>query len=630
MKNFTPLLIFLIVGLFAPTDSLLAQADGCGGLDFTTAVRGVVCGAKRGGIDLTLVGGSGNYFIEWDSKDGRIWNRASSFFPFYSIESLPPGTYKIKVMDAKSGCFVKKEATVTTNELPENLEITPSEVACTGMGFLAIRIPTKNPPFNLNLRGPVNKSYLANSRNFRIFGLPAGIYEIDFVENDGCIATATTTIGTAAGLPELSVEAVMGGCNISTGAVKVGISGGVAGYTLSWKGPTSGEIFLDGSAEIPDFITGTYQFTLEDANGCQAFQSLTIDRSGLSVSLSTTQAKCNQNGAIRVDITAGIAPYTVMWRGGIGVQDSRTVEGNTTSLSLPAGTYVVEIKDAEGCSTFSSTTIVEQSTDLYCSITPTNTTCGLDNGAINVFISGGKKPYLLSYTGPVSGSATVNGTTTFSDLPAGTYTTFLQDADGCAVSESAVVEVGPTETAQSSFTFSATGTSVFFFNNSTPGSYAWTFGDGTAANEASPTKEYDSPGAYEVCLTTTGKCDANTLCQTIQLTALRNIGGADLQTDQGQAVDFQVGVGNGEAFKVIQNYPNPFVNQTDILFELPADLMTTITIFDNTGKVIRESTANYDQGTNFFTFHQDGLTAGVYYYTVRAGAFSTTKKMLVK
>ena len=117
----------------------------------------------------------------------------------------------------------------------------------------------------------------------------------------------------------------------------------------------------------------------------------------MSVALASSQAKCNQNGSIKVDITSGTAPYTISWRGG-GGEGSRVIDGSSTSISVPSGTYIVEIKDANGCSTFANTSVTEQPTDLYCSITPSNTTCGLFNGAINIFISGGTKPYTLSYT----------------------------------------------------------------------------------------------------------------------------------------------------------------------------------------------------------------------------------------
>lgn len=628
MKNFTPL-IFLIACLFFQTTSLVAQTDGCGDFDFTLKAKGVFCGSQRGGIEVNIAGGSGQYLIEWDSKDSRIWNEANTFLSFYHIVDLLPGDYEIKVMDTKTRCAIRKEVTLVSNALPENLEITPSPVTCEGVGILAVRIPTQNPPFNINVRGPITASYLANSNNFRIYNLPAGTYEIDFLIGE-CTATATATIENGVGLPQLSVSAIMGSCGISTGAVTVDITGGKPGYTLKWEGPTTGEIKLEASAEIPDFVSGTYQFTIIDAAGCKSFQTITVDRSGMSVALTPSQSKCNQNGTIKVDITGGVAPYTVSWRNGT-IEGSRVVEGTSTILSLPAGTYVVEIKDVNGCSTFASASIIQEPTDLYCSITPTNTTCGLNNGSINVFISGGTKPYSLSYDGPESGIAIVDGSTIFTDLPAGTYTTFLQDADGCAVSESSTIEVGPSENATSSFTFSATGTSVFFFNNSTTGSYAWTFGDGTSSTDVSPTKEYNSPGVYEVCLTTTGKCDSNTQCQNVTATALRNISGQGLQTiNIEQEVGVQSGESNEESLRVAQNYPNPFVNQTDILFELPVAFLTTITIHDNTGKVIQQHTANYGKGSNLFTFNQNALAAGVYYYTIKAGTFSETKKMLVE
>ncbi len=624
MKNFTPSLIFLIVCLLLQTTSLVAQSDGCGDFDFTLKANGVQCGSQRGEIEVAIQGGSGQYSVEWDSYTQSVWEKTNIFFPFYSITSIPPGDYIVKVMDTKSKCFIKKEINLPANATPEGLELKSNPVGCNGMGILEVKIPTKNPPFNIRLKGPKTASYVANTNDFRIYNLPAGDYEISFVV-DECVATTTTTIENGGDSPQLSIEDVKGDCGISTGSILTNITGGEPGYTLKWEGPTNGKMDLDGSTEISGFESGSYEFTLEDEKGCVSFQSIVIDKSGMSMALAATQSKCNQNGTITVDITAGVAPYAITWRG--GSEGSRTIDGTSTTLSLPKGTYVVEVTDANGCRTFGSTAITEIISDLYCSITPSNTTCNLFNGVIDIFISGGKQPYTISYTGPESGSATVNGSTTFSDLPPGTYTTTLQDADGCVVSESSTIEVGAIESTKASFEYIVIGLSVQFYNNSTAGEYTWSFGDETISNTMSPNKTYSNAGTYEVCLTTVGSCNSNTQCQTIQIAALKDVSGQNLQpTDISSAF----GQSNEESFRVAQNYPNPFVNQTNILFELPATLLTTISIHNNTGKVVQRHTANYEKGSNFFTFNQNSLASGVYYYTIQAGTFIETKKMLVK
>ncbi len=632
MKRLIPPMLLLVICFIFQTNNLSAQTTDarCVGFDIEISTQGIPCDQSRGEIEVKIIGGrSGEYVVEWDNVGGSIWNEKNTFFPFYTISNLPPSTYKIKVRDFRTSCVVEKMITLDKGSLPEDLALSGNAVGCNGMGSISINIPNNKPPFNISLCGPVNASYIANSRNFRIYSLPAGEYQVHF-EEDGCTAITSTVVPEGENLPKMAVRAIQGNCSISTGAVVIDPSGGEIkeGYTLSWEGPTKGSTAVSKETELTGFITGEYTFVLKDDNDCQAISKVNIDRSGLSMALTATQSNCNQNGSIKVDITSGVAPYTVNWRGG-GSEGSKIVDDNSTTFSLAPGTYIVEVKDANGCSTFANASIINVPSDLYCSITSRATTCNEDNGYMKVFISGGKKPYTLSYTGPVSNTIEVNGTAYFHDLPAGLYTTFLQDAEGCSVAESNEVLVGASETAAASFTYSANGTSVFFFNNSSLGTYSWDLGDGTTTTDASPSHEYASSGSYEVCLTTTGSCGSNTICQTLQIAAFKDLSGTDLQAGQVSKASLNATT-NAEGMRVAQNYPNPFVNQTDIVFELPAALLTTIRIHDNTGKVIKTHTAKYDKGSNLFTFNQNNLAAGVYYYTITSGVFSTSKKMLVK
>lgn len=631
MKRLIPPMLLGIVCLIFQTNNLTAQVDDrCVGFDIEVSTNGIFCDQTRGEIDIKIIGGrSGEYVVEWDNIGNSIWEKRNTFFPFYTITDLPPSTYRIKVMDFRTSCFVEKTVTLVKGDLPEDLELAGNDVGCNGMGSISIFIPKDKPPFRVSLCGPVNASYIANSRNFRIYNLPAGEYQVHF-EEDGCTATTTTVVAEGENLPKMSARAVEGNCAISTGAVVIEPSGGKVNdaYTISWEGPTKGSTHLSQTTELSGFITGTYHFTLEDDNGCKALSTVEIDRSGMSIAVAATQSICNQNGSIKVDISSGVAPYTVKWRGG-GSEGNKTIEDNSATFSLPQGTYIIEVVDANGCSTFSSTSIKNIPTDLYCSISSRPTTCNEDNGYMKVFISGGKKPYTLSYSGPTSRTVQVNGTTHFHNLPAGLYTTFLQDAEGCSVSESNEVMVGNAQNTVSDFAYSANGTTVFFFNNSTPGTYKWDLGDGSTSTLPSPNHEYSGSGSYEVCLTTSGSCGANTQCQTLQITAFRDLSGVDLQSDQVSKTALSAST-NAEGLRVAQNYPNPFVDQTDILFELPEALLTTITIHNNTGSVVYTHTAKYDKGSNLFTFNQNNLASGVYYYTITSGVFSTSKKMLVK
>lgn len=93
-----------------------------------------------------------------------------------------------------------------------------------------------------------------------------------------------------------------------------------------------------------------------------------------------------------------------------------------------------------------------------------------------------------------------------------------------------------------------------------------------------------------------------------------------------------------------QNYPNPFSLQargifdnleTAIQFSLPASSYVEVTIFNSLGQVIRRLGAeNYAVGSHVVKWNgRDNFGAtvksGVYFYQIRAGNFSTTRRMLL-
>ena len=81
-------------------------------------------------------------------------------------------------------------------------------------------------------------------------------------------------------------------------------------------------------------------------------------------------------------------------------------------------------------------------------------------------------------------------------------------------------------------------------------------------------------------------------------------------------------------FALGQNTPNPFNDGTLINFEVPSDMKTTVSIHDMTGKVVRTMAIDATKGVNTLSIDRNGLNAGVYYYTLKAGEYTATRKMV--
>jgi hypothetical protein len=87
-----------------------------------------------------------------------------------------------------------------------------------------------------------------------------------------------------------------------------------------------------------------------------------------------------------------------------------------------------------------------------------------------------------------------------------------------------------------------------------------------------------------------------------------------------------------EVFELGQNSPNPFTATTMIQFELPSAAKATLTIQDIQGRVILSRTIDAAAGMNAATLESKELkgATGVLMYTLTAGDFTATKKMVVQ
>ena len=87
--------------------------------------------------------------------------------------------------------------------------------------------------------------------------------------------------------------------------------------------------------------------------------------------------------------------------------------------------------------------------------------------------------------------------------------------------------------------------------------------------------------------------------------------------------------------KLYQNHPNPFNPVTNLLYNLPEDVMVNITIYDMMGRQVK-TLINGLQTAGYKTIQWDAtndknhpVSAGLYLYTIQAGEYRQTKKMIL-
>ena len=88
-------------------------------------------------------------------------------------------------------------------------------------------------------------------------------------------------------------------------------------------------------------------------------------------------------------------------------------------------------------------------------------------------------------------------------------------------------------------------------------------------------------------------------------------------------------------FALHQNYPNPFNPVTSLRYDLPEDGFVNITIYDMMGRIIR-SLVNSKQAAGYHSIKwnatnnkNEPVSAGLYLYTIQAGEFRKTRKMVL-
>ena len=92
----------------------------------------------------------------------------------------------------------------------------------------------------------------------------------------------------------------------------------------------------------------------------------------------------------------------------------------------------------------------------------------------------------------------------------------------------------------------------------------------------------------------------------------------------------EVTLGIPAEFSLSQNYPNPFNPSTVIRYGLPHRSHVTLETFDHIGQRITVL-LDIDQEAGYHTvvFEGRGLATGVYFYRLRAGDFTETRKLVL-
>lgn len=190
----------------------------------------------------------------------------------------------------------------------------------------------------------------------------------------------------------------------------------------------------DTIVEFNGLIAGTYTLYARDSFDCETSSTIVLTEPQLiNSTASITNAPCFGASTATLELvpTGGTGPFSYLWSK-VGVPTFTRASRILDSLS--AGSYVVNITDARGC-TYSTTYTVGEAPEIVATTVSRSTvSCIAQDGAIVLGVSGGTGAKTVVWnTTPAQTGLTATG------LSVGSYIATITDANGCVVTYSEVV-----------------------------------------------------------------------------------------------------------------------------------------------------------------------------------------------
>jgi large repetitive protein len=378
----------------------------------------ILCfGKSTGSIQVSASGGIAPYQYSLDGV---------TFVPSPNFTLLASGNYLLRVKDSY-GCVRSVSTTLIQPIAPLSISFTMTPVQCKGdaNGKIETTISGGTSPYTYAWAG------LAQKTN-NIDDLVASTYNLTVTDANGCelkkaIEVTEPIVALAATVVNKKNISCFG---LTDGSFKVDVVGGYLPYQFAFQGTAYSSV-----NEYSGLSAQLYSVTVKDAKGCMVLASTTIvEPLKLSASIINTQnVSCflGTDGNFEVNTIGGTAPFTFSKDAGGSFQTKNLFD------QLTQGTYLVMVKDFNGC-TFSLDATITEPTLLQSQVTDiVNSACGQANGSAKVTGSGGTSPYTYKWKNSVGQTVSTDQVPT--NLFSGFYTVTLTDSKNCFINKNLTI-----------------------------------------------------------------------------------------------------------------------------------------------------------------------------------------------
>ncbi|MBK9984893.1 MAG: hypothetical protein IPP15_21445 [Saprospiraceae bacterium] len=425
------------------------------------------CGNNNGAIDISIMPANGNSFS---------WSNGSTT---EDQLNLLTGDYIVTVTGI-NGCITID--TIDVGNQNSNFTLT------------AVTIPNSsciinNGSIDLSITPSGTYTYAWNNGAMTqdLQGIATGSFIVTVTDILNCISSDTFLVADNISIPILSANITSANCGANNGGIDLTVNP-TANNTFLWSNGSVAE-------DLPNIFPGSYSVIVTDTtNGCQVLDTFNVQNinNNFSISGSTvSNTSCtSQTGSIDLTI-APAGTYTFIWSNGFTSEDLS---------ALNPGSYTVTVTDNASCSS-SAVFIVDNNTPIItisASVTPS--TCGSNNGAIDLTINPSVGNSFLWSNGAI--------TEDLQNILSGSYSLTVTGSNGCITSDTVFVpDVG---SAISLSAFPAANTNCVLQNGSIdlsvspPGTYTYSWSNGFSTEDQNNL----SPGIYIVTVADSNGCSS--------------------------------------------------------------------------------------------------------------------------